>query len=497
MARIVCIRASFSFSDNLPLLCDLEFTLRAGFTGLVGENGAGKSTLLGLVAGDLCLDSGQLRCDPPSLTKLICAQRIDHLPDNARGLAQSGEGKAVRLRARLRVSPADLDRWGTLSPGERKRWQIAGALFEEPDVLLLDEPSNHLDEDGLAWLDGALRLFHGIGVLATHDRALLDRHTHSTLRLHQGSARAYALPYTAARIAWQEEEASARQLAGELRGAERALARQVHEAREYNERRAAHSSTTRRMKGPKDHDAQTITRKNSAEWGSKRGTQSVSALETRLEQARDRERPTFQREHGRALRFAFVPARHSQLLTIDEAEIRAGERVVLRDVRITIERDARLGIRGPNGAGKSTLLAHLLNALSGPRQRVLYLPQDLSEAAAVRCLSEVRALPRIERGRVFELASALGAAPEALLASESPSPGEARKLLLALGLSREVEALFLDEPTNHLDLPAIERFEEALRRYPGALLAISHDARFLERITTRSLLVANGAVAWG
>ncbi|MEO6599864.1 MAG: ATP-binding cassette domain-containing protein, partial [Polyangiaceae bacterium] len=235
---------------------------------------------------------------------------------------------------------------------------------------------------------------------------------------------------------------------------------------------------------------------NAAEWGAKRGERSASTLETRLEQVRARERPTLQREHGRALEFTLPATRRSHIVTLDESEIRAGERVLLRDVRITLQRGERVAICGANGAGKSTLLACMLRALNVPSERVLYLAQDLPESEAMRYAEQVHALPRNERGRVCELLSALGAAPDAVLASRCPSPGEARKLVLAFGLCREVEALFLDEPTNHLDLPAIERLEEALLRYPGALVAVSHDQRFLERTTEQKLQIAAGQLVW-
>ena len=208
MARLICSRGSFAFADAVPLLSELDFVLEPGFTGLVGENGSGKTSLLRLLAAELRLDSGQIRREPPSLQALICEQRVDHVSENARPLSRGSDGRAERLRARLELSADDLERWSTLSPGERKRWQIAGALFDEPELLLLDEPSNHLDVNGLTWLDGALRLFRGIGVLVTHDRALLDRHTHGTLRVQRGSVQAYALSYSAAQLAWQAKEES-------------------------------------------------------------------------------------------------------------------------------------------------------------------------------------------------------------------------------------------------------------------------------------------------
>jgi ABC-type cobalamin/Fe3+-siderophores transport system ATPase subunit len=144
-------------------------------------------------------------------------------------------------------------------------------------------------------------------------------------------------------------------------------------------------------------------------------------------------------------------------------------------------------IRGRNGAGKSTLLAALLAAADLPPERVLALPQELTLDAAHADLAQLRALPTDVRGRVLQLVHALGVEPEVLLRTASPSPGEARKLRLALGLGRHVWLAALDEPTNHLDLPSVLRLESALAAFPGALLLVTHDLRLGERVTQRAL----------
>ncbi|HSP80168.1 MAG TPA: ABC transporter ATP-binding protein, partial [Myxococcaceae bacterium] len=129
-----------------------------------------------------------------------------------------------------------------------------------------------------------------------------------------------------------------------------------------------------------------------------------------------------------------------------------------------------------------------------PLERVLYLPQDVGEAEATEALEAVHALPPEEKGRVLSLVAALGVEPDRLLASEQPSPGEVRKLLIARGLGQHAWALVLDEPTNHLDLPSLERLEVALREYPGALLLVTHDAHFARQCTTTRWLVRDGRV---
>lgn len=171
---------SFSYSDRASLFAGATIHLTAGWTGLVG---AGKTTLLRLLAGKLEPCGGQLRSEPPATHIELCTQRVEHLGAPLYAFAESWDGSAQRLRGRLRLDPFDLERWPTLSPGERKRWQIGAALWSEPEILLLDEPTNHLDSGARGLLSAALGTFRGVGLLVSHDRGLLDELTAATLRL--------------------------------------------------------------------------------------------------------------------------------------------------------------------------------------------------------------------------------------------------------------------------------------------------------------------------
>lgn len=144
---------------------------------------------------------------------------------------------------------------------------------------------------------------------------------------------------------------------------------------------------------------------------------------------------------------------------------------------------SRIALTGANGLGKSTLIKHVLAHLQLSADRVVTVPQEISAEDSQRLLESVKRLPNEELGRVMITVSRLGSRPTRLLESALPSPGEARKLLLALGIVRGPHLIVMDEPTNHMDLPGILCLEQALADCPCAMVLVSHDEAFLEKIT--------------
>ncbi|WP_394830254.1 ATP-binding cassette domain-containing protein [Pendulispora rubella] len=467
--------ASFAFAT--PILTDVTLTLGPAWHGLVGANGAGKTTFLRLILGELEPEGGSLRWAPERARIVLCPQRVDVAGDDVLHFAGDDGAHARRLRARLALDGAGLARWAMLSPGERKRWQIGAALREDPDVLLLDEPTNHIDASARTLLVEALRAFRGLGVVVSHDRALLETLTSVTLRLDRRTLRAYPGNFTAAKAQWELEERRAMGEHDEARELARAAKRHLVDVRREHEAADRSRSMRAKSRDKNDHDARSFGRKIRIGWAEdrlgRRGEVARRAAEKAADAVPEVER---MKSMGRSIFMGYERAHSPQLAAITGGvTLHAGVRELLRDVSVVVRREDRIAIRGDNGAGKSTLLRALLASSTVPRERLFYLPQDLDEGQGSALLAETMRLEPAERGRVLSLVAALGVDPERLLASRAPSPGEARKVAIAWGLGRHAWGALLDEPTNHLDLPSIERLEKALAAYPGTLVLVTHD----------------------
>jgi ATPase subunit of ABC transporter with duplicated ATPase domains len=254
--QIILSGLSFSYSSAMDVLADVSLTLSTGWTGVAGSNGSGKTTLLRVLAGELDADPSTLQRIPSRQGIRYCPQRVGELDPAIQDLAQSREGSARRYMGLLGLDPDQLSRWPTLSPGERKRWQIASALADSPDVLLLDEPTNHLDREAKKLLTEQFGGFPGIGVLVSHDRELLDVLTQQTLRISAGArVHTYAGNYTAARGTWLEEEEQTREALARLQSTRRKAKKRLDARRQSHESAKRKASTGSRMKGTRTPEA--------------------------------------------------------------------------------------------------------------------------------------------------------------------------------------------------------------------------------------------------
>jgi ATPase subunit of ABC transporter with duplicated ATPase domains len=485
MTRVVLDNLSFGFAS--PLFERLSLSFDGGWTSLVGANGSGKTTLLRLIAGELTPAEGRVRLVPGG-SVVWCRQQSHDQWHELSEFARDGSRAARRWRGLLRLQPEQLARFESLSSGERKRWQLARALALDPTVLLLDEPTNHLDADGRQLVADALGRFTGTGILVSHDRALLDALPAHTARIRGRTLELYPGNYGAARAQWDAQRDADVQAKAELTRNVTRLAERADQQRRRASAAEADRSTSRRARGKHDHDARSILAKNRAEMAGKRLARDAAALGSRLGRERGKlDAIRIDKELGQDLFADHVPWRKPTMMHVAFPELRAGERRLLGATSFDVARADKLVLEGPNGSGKTSLLAELVRQNPRAIADSVWLPQRLTPDARLDLERRLFALDRPERGRVLSFVAALGSDPDAVLESRAWSPGQARKVALALGLARHAPALILDEPTNHFDLPSIERLEKLLCAFPGCVVLVTHDAALAARVASRRL----------
>jgi ATPase subunit of ABC transporter with duplicated ATPase domains len=384
-----------------------------------------------------------------------------------------------------------------LSGGQAARAQMASLLLSRYDVVLLDEPTNDLDLDGLARLEEFVTGLRTPALLVSHDREFLARTVTGVLELDlaQQQVNLYGGGYAA----YLEERATARRHAHEdyeeYADRKDALLERARMQRNWLE----HGVRNARRKS-KDNDK--VTRKFRAEATEKQAAKARQT-ERMIERLEVVQEP--RKEWELRMEIAAAPRAGAVVATLRDAVVRRGD-FTLGPVTLRVDWADRVAITGANGSGKSTLLAALLGRIPldegtahlGPAVVVGEVDQARGLFVGERPLMAAfgAAVPDLSDADVRTLLAKFGLkAGHVLRPADTLSPGERTRAALALLQARGVNLLVLDEPTNHLDLPAIEQLEAALAHYPGTLLLVTHDRRMLEAVhVDRHLEVADGKV---
>lgn len=521
------------------LFSGLDLTVAPGdVIGVVGANGAGKSTLLRLLAGVGEPLSGTVQAAPKDAFVGWLPQEHERVPGEtvagyigrrtgataataameaaAEELGAGAQGADDRFAAAMEhwmaSGAADLeDRMGPvlvdvaagigadapvagLSGGQLARVALAALLLSRFDIVLLDEPTNDLDLDGLARLESFMRSLRGGAVLVSHDREFLARcvSTVVELDLAQNKVAVYEGGYDA----FLEERSVARRHAREAYD-EFASRKADLVARARTQREWSSQGVRNAMKKSPDNDK--IRRKASME-SSEKQAQKVRQMESRIARLEEVEEP--RKEWQLQFTIGAAPRSSSVVATLNAAVARQGH-FTLGPVSLQVNAGERIGITGPNGAGKSTLLRLLLGhqapddgaASLGANVAVGEIDQARNQLPDHQALAGAfeAAVPEYSQAEVRTLLAKFGLkADQVRAAVGSLSPGERTRAGLALLQARGVNLLVLDEPTNHLDLPAIEQLEEALEHYAGALLLVTHDRRLLENVRLDARWLVDG-----
>ena len=476
MPLVALDRVSLAFG-HLPLLDDASFQIDPGErVAVIGRNGSGKSTLLQILGGDLPPDAGVVLRQPG----VRIARLVQDVPLSAdRSVATVvGEGlgeldehdewqrehQADMVMSRLSLPPdAIVD---TLSGGWKRRVLLARALVGQPDLLLLDEPTNHLDIEAITWLESFLADYRGAVAFVTHDRAFLERLATRIVELDRGRLTSWPGDYATFERKKEEwlanEELANAKFDKKMAGEEVWLRRGVKARRTRDEGRVKALMAMR---------AERAERRNRA--GNVR--LNIDASDASAKMVFD----------AQAVTFAYPNAAP----IVDSFSTR-------------VMRGDRIGLIGPNGAGKTTLLRLLLSEIEptngevrrGANVQIAYYDQQREQLDPDRSVVDtigdgadtvtVNGQPRHVHGYLQDF---LFSPERARSPVRALSGGERNRLLLARLLTRPANTLVLDEPTNDLDLETLELLEQQLVDWPGTLLIVSHDRRFLDNVVTSTI----------
>jgi ATP-binding cassette subfamily F protein uup len=435
---------------------------------LIGRNGAGKTTLLKCLTGLIDTDEGKRTIVPGTHVVLLeqdpAMTGFETLLDwllHGRDAPKRHAADAIAHQLGIDLSTPV----ATASGGERRRAAITRALAQQPDVLFLDEPTNHLDLAAIEWLENWLKRFTGAFIAISHDRTFLTRLTRSCLWLDRGQLRRAEIGFGGFE-AWtervyDEEARAAEKLDAKLKLELHWLQRGVTARRRRNQGRLA-----------KLHEMR-----------AQRAAMLGTAGTAKLALAKD-------------------DVRSKTVIDADQVNKSYGDRPIIRDFSLRVQRGDRIGIVGPNGAGKTTLLklltgelapdsgkvsrAKTLSGIVIDQQRKLMEPQRRVREvlAGGGDWIDVRGHKKHIKGylKEFLFDPAIADAPVGSL-----SGGERSRLLLAREFARHANLLVLDEPTNDLDLETLDLLQEVIAEYDGTVLIVSHDRDFLDRTVTITL----------
>ena len=480
-----CLAARFT-AGTKPLFDGIDCSIVAGDkVGLCGHNGSGKSTLLRLLAGAEQLDGGQIQ----RRRGLRLAMVEQFLPDALAPLtvlaavqATAPDGEEYRAAAVLTTLGFPAAEHGhtvaDLSGGQQNRLLLARALVSDPEVILFDEPTNHMDLATLQVLEVFLRDEIGCAfVLVSHDRALLDAVTRRTLVLRDRRIYAFDLPFSAARQALAEQDVA-------NATARRAEEKQIEELR--------------------------VSARRLALWGKVYDNESLAKRAKSMEKriARMEEDKTFvSAGSGLKLQLETAETRANRALRVTDFDVRAPDGTVLFHINELILRPGdRVALLGANGAGKSTFIRALVAHYRGgaersaqlaisPQARIGYYDQELQELSggAPTMASYLRATSDAGEGAIRQALIKAGFAyADHDRAVAVLSGGERARLLFVRLRLAQANFLILDEPTNHIDIDGKEDLEAQLIESGATLLITAHDRRFVDRVADRLLWIRAG-----
>lgn len=477
---------SYENSDQ-EIFSQINANFSEGFSCLVGPNGCGKSTLLKLIAGIL---------SPPGATILnsfshisYCSQEIMITGNKFIEFCSNYDQNSIELKTSLNLhellhnqDSIQEDDWKNMSLGEQKRLQLAIELAQGTDLLLLDEPTNHLDKPSKDYIIRTLKKFKGTCILVGHDRDLLNQLCSKCYFFYQGKLIEFSGNYTIGHEHFQHYLESTNHQRENLKKKIGQISKEAKRLESLNQN--SKSRLSKRNLDKKDHDgkgkidAAKLTSKDAC-FGQKK-LNLLGRMEKLNQQLSG---ITVNKSHLGSISFELEGSHYNKLLLeIPETQLQLKNETSIHIPKLTLFSHSKVSITGPNGIGKTSFLQWILENNFLKTNNFFYLSQNYNEEDEKILRSNILKLDNSLYSKIFHIVARLGSSCQQIMSSNHWSAGERRKMALAYSITQGRELLILDEPTNHFDLSTIECLEETLAQENIALLIVSHDKYFLEKI---------------
>ena len=505
----------FVIGENL--LENLSFEIQEGeCVAILGRNGCGKTTLFNILTGQMDYDSGEVYVNPNKRLGLI--SQIPHFPEgfSVEDVLRSAYKDILRIHQKMELIECEMangateaqlqeydaltnrfqsgggydmdvevdkicnglgisaeqrgQEFASLSGGEKTRVNLARLLLEKTDILLLDEPTYHLDLNSVEWLEQYINAFKGTVLTISHDRYFIDQIADRVIEITDGHAEFYSGNYSF----YMDEKQARFNLQLKQYEVEQAKLKQL-------------GYTVERMKG----------------WGINNRTlyRRAMSIQHRMERIRKTEKPKTER----TMKASFGEKEFSGDIVFKMKNVSKsfGDRTLFSEVNLTVTGGERIALLGDNGTGKTTFIKCLLGDENcagkiqfGPTVKLGYLPQIIHFDHPERSLYdtmlyEKNCTPQTARDR---LGAFLFQGEDVFKQVGNLSGGEQSRLRLCMLMDEKINLLILDEPTNHLDISSREWVEAAIEEFEGVLLFVSHDRYFIEKFAERVWLLEDGTI---
>lgn len=492
-----CINIKKEFKDRI-ILENINFHVEMGDRiAVVGNNGAGKTTLANIITGNLNQDSGQLIWHKKNIRIGYLHQSTYYTQGEFNHMVMTSDkiGISDFFHTSKELGVDNIEDYNTLrlenlSGGEKTKLALAKVWAQKPELLILDEPTNHMDYEGVRWLITNIKKYEGTIIIISHDRYFMDQVCNRVIEIESGIANCYKGNYSAYYTEKKKRyESQLHQYQVQEKNKE-AIKKEIIRLKQWSSK--GHRDSTKK-EGYKEKYRVRAKKKD------KQVKSKIKKIEKLnyegIEKPQEEQKITFQFNNN---------SKSNKVLEANNIGKRFDDKSLFENSSFYIKSKEKIGLYGRNGCGKTTLIKAILNEIKlddgeiylSPSTKIAYLSQDVGEMDIDKTVLQFFDIDDYQvRGTLQTLLANMGFTKKMVNTKiKNLSVGEKTRVKIAYMIMMENNVLILDEPTNHLDLHSREMLEKTLGDYQGSIIIVSHDRYLLEKLCDKVLIFEDGKI---